>query len=77
MEGKHASLAGRMMSKRGMGKVMFCDLQDYAGRIQLYVRMDEMTTPESYERFKKLDIGDIVGVRAMSSAPRRRFPPGP
>ena len=63
MEGKHASLAGRMMSKRGMGKVMFCDLQDYAGRIQLYVRMDEMTTPESYERFKKLDIGDIVGVQ--------------
>lgn len=63
MEGKHASLAGRIMSKRGMGKVMFCDLQDYAGRIQLYVRMDEMTTPESYERFKKLDIGDIVGVQ--------------
>ena len=63
MEGKSVSLAGRLMSKRGMGKVMFCDLQDYAGRIQLYVRLDEMESPEAYDRFKKNDIGDIVGVR--------------
>ena len=63
MEGKTVSLAGRIVSKRGMGKVMFCDLKDYAGRIQLYVRMDEMETPEAYDRFKKMDIGDIVGVK--------------
>ena len=56
-------MAGRIVSKRGMGKVMFCDLKDYAGRIQLYVRMDEMETPEAYDRFKKMDIGDIVGVK--------------
>ena len=62
MEGKTVSLAGRIVSKRGMGKVMFCDLKDYAGRIQLYVRMDEMETPEAYDRFKKMDIGDIVGI---------------
>ena len=63
MEGKPVSLAGRLMSKRGMGKVMFCDLQDHAGRIQLYVRQDEMTSPEDYVRFRKNDIGDIVGVK--------------
>ena len=49
------------MSKRGMGKVSFCDLQDKSGRIQLYARRDEMD-PEEYNRFKKYDIGDIVGV---------------
>ena len=63
MEDKPVSLAGRLMSKRGMGKVMFCDLQDHAGRIQLYVRQDEMTSPEDYARFRKNDIGDIVGVK--------------
>ncbi len=42
MEGKAVTVAGRLMSKRGMGKVMFCDLQDNTGRIQLYVRRDEM-----------------------------------
>ncbi len=63
MEGKPVALAGRLMSKRGMGKVLFCDIQDIKGRIQLYVRFDEMDTPESYERFKKYDIGDIVGVK--------------
>ena len=42
MEGNTVSLAGRLMSKRGMGKVVFCDLQDNAGRIQLYVKIDEM-----------------------------------
>jgi lysyl-tRNA synthetase class 2 len=50
------------MSKRGMGKVSFCDLQDKSGRIQIYARRDEMDE-EAYNRFKKYDIGDIVGVR--------------
>ena len=63
MEGKSVSLAGRIMSKRGMGKVMFCDLQDIRGRIQLYVRLDEMESVEAYDRFKKIDIGDIVGIK--------------
>ena len=61
MEGKPVSIAGRLMSKRGMGKVSFCDLQDKTGRIQLYARKDEMDE-EEYNRFKKYDIGDIVGV---------------
>ena len=61
MEGKAVSIAGRMMSKRGMGKVSFCDLQDKTGRIQLYARKDEMDE-EDYNRFKKYDIGDIVGI---------------
>lgn len=61
MEGKTVRLAGRIMSKRGMGKVSFCDLQDDAGRIQLYVKFDEMEE-DSFNRFKKNDIGDIVGV---------------
>ena len=62
MEGKNVSLAGRIMSKRGMGKVLFCDLRDYEGRIQLYVKFDEMEEA-SFERFRKYDIGDIVGVK--------------
>ena len=61
MEGKPVSIAGRMMSKRGMGKVSFCDLQDKTSRIQLYARKDEMDE-EDYNRFKKYDIGDIVGI---------------
>ena len=60
-EGKTVRVAGRLMSKRGQGKVMFCDLQDGAGRIQLFVKIDEMGE-EEYNRFKKNDIGDIVGV---------------
>jgi len=61
MEGKAVKVAGRLMSKRGMGKVSFCDLQDRSGRIQLYARQDEMDE-EVYKKFKKYDIGDIVGV---------------
>lgn len=61
MEGQSVRLAGRLMSKRGMGKVLFCDLQDNTGRIQLYVKFDEMEE-DSFNRFKKNDIGDIVGV---------------
>ncbi len=62
LEGQDTSIAGRLMSKRGMGKAGFCDLQDRDGRIQLYVRKDEVGD-ESYEMFKKYDIGDIVGVK--------------
>ena len=61
LEGSEVRIAGRLMSKRGMGKVSFCDLQDKSGRIQLYARKDEMDE-EEYDRFKKYDIGDIVGV---------------
>ena len=61
MEGQSVRLAGRLMSKRGMGKVSFCDLQDRDGRIQLYVKFDEMEE-SAFQRFKKNDIGDIVGV---------------
>ena len=61
LEGQSVRLAGRLMSKRGMGKVTFCDLQDQKGRIQLYARFDEMEEA-SFQRFKKYDIGDIVGV---------------
>ena len=64
LEGKEVSIAGRLMSKRGMGKVSFCDLQDKSGRIQLYARKDEMDE-EEYDRFKKYDIGDIVGVKGV------------
>ena len=59
-EGKIVRVAGRLMSKRGQGKVMFCDLQDCTGRIQLFVKIDEMGE-EEFNRFKKNDIGDIVG----------------
>ena len=61
MEGQTVTIAGRLMSKRGMGKVSFCDMQDKSGRIQLYARKDEMDETE-YNTFKKYDIGDIVGV---------------
>ncbi len=61
MEGRSVKVAGRLMSKRGMGKVSFCDLQDRDGRIQLYARQDEMDETV-YKKFKKFDIGDIVGV---------------
>ena len=61
MEGQAVRLAGRLMSKRGMGKAVFSDLQDGAGRIQLYVRIDDVGE-EALAAFKKYDIGDIVGV---------------
>ena len=55
------TLAGRLMAKRGHGKASFCDLQDMYGRIQIYVKLDEVGA-ESYEEFKKYDIGDIIGI---------------
>lgn len=60
-EGKVVTVAGRLMSKRVMGKMSFADLQDGSGKIQLCVKRDEMGE-EPYKKYKKLDIGDIVGV---------------
>ena len=70
MEGKPVKVAGRLMSKRGMGKVSFCDLQDRDGRIQLYARQDEMDEAV-YKKFKKFDIGDIVGVEGEAFRTQR------
>lgn len=61
LEGKRVSIAGRMMSKRIMGKASFSDLSDRYGRIQLYVKRDVIGT-EAYQAYKKLDIGDLIGV---------------
>ena len=62
LEGKHVSVAGRIMSKRGMGKVGFCDIHGRDGKIQIYVRIDAIGE-EEYGEFRKFDIGDIVGVK--------------
>ncbi len=62
MEGSVVSIAGRIMTKRIMGKASFCDIQDKSGRIQSYIRKDVLGE-EVYAEFKKFDIGDIVGVK--------------
>ena len=62
MEGKTVSVAGRLMSKRVMGKASFCNLQDLMGNIQSYVARDSVGEDE-YKAFKKLDIGDLVGIK--------------
>ena len=62
LEDKEVSVAGRMMSKRVMGKASFCHVQDLQGTIQCYVARDNLGE-ESYKEFKKLDIGDIIGVK--------------
>ncbi len=62
LQGKTVAVAGRLLSKRGMGKVSFCDLHDREGKIQLYVRFD-ILGEETFARFRKYDIGDIVGVK--------------
>ena len=62
LEGKTVSIAGRMMSKRVMGKASFCNVQDLQGSIQSYVARDNVGE-EPYKEFKKLDIGDIVGIK--------------
>ncbi|MGN0444757.1 MAG: lysine--tRNA ligase [Acutalibacteraceae bacterium] len=62
LEGKSVSLAGRMMSKRVMGKASFCNLQDLKGNIQSYVARDSVGE-EAYAAFKKFDIGDIIGIK--------------
>ena len=61
MEGKHVSVAGRVMQKRVMGKASFCNILDLSGNIQSYVARDSIGE-ESYKDFKKLDIGDIIGI---------------
>ena len=61
LEEQTVRLAGRVMSKRGMGKAIFADLQDRSGRIQLYIKVDEMGE-EAFAACRKLDVGDIVGV---------------
>ena len=62
LEGKIVSIAGRMMSKRVMGKASFCNVQDLKGNIQCYVARDSVGE-EPYKDFKKYDIGDIIGIR--------------
>ncbi len=61
MENKTVSMAGRIMSKRGMGKAIFADITDDKGKIQIYVRRDDVGE-EAFDDFKKIDIGDIIGV---------------
>jgi len=61
LEGKTVSIAGRMMSKRVMGKASFCNVQDLKGNIQSYVARDSLGE-EAYKEFKKMDVGDIVGI---------------
>jgi len=70
MENMEVSLAGRMMSRRDMGKAFFCDLQDRDGKIQLYVRINDIGE-EEFARFKKFDIGDIIGVKGIVFRTRR------
>ena len=60
-DGKTVSVCGRIMSKRGMGKAIFCHIQDGKGQIQLYIRSDAVSETEFLD-FRKYDIGDIVGV---------------
>ena len=62
LEGKEVTMAGRMMFKRVMGKASFCNIQDLKGRMQAYVARDSIGE-ESYKDFKKMDIGDIIGIR--------------
>ena len=62
LEGKTVSVAGRMMSKRVMGKASFCHVQDLRGQIQSYVARDSLGE-EAYKEFKKMDVGDIVGIK--------------
>nr|WP_207750989.1 lysine--tRNA ligase [Mediterraneibacter glycyrrhizinilyticus] len=61
LEGKQVSIAGRMMSKRVMGKASFCNVQDLQGNIQSYVARDSIGE-ENYKEFKKLDVGDVIGI---------------
>ncbi len=61
LDGKTVAIAGRIMSLRKMGKASFCHIQDNVGRIQIYVRRDDIGV-EAYQNFKLLDIGDFIGV---------------
>lgn len=64
LEGAEVRVAGRQMSKRDMGKAFFCDLQDGSGRVQIYIKVDDLGE-EQFSEFKKWDIGDIIGVRGV------------
>lgn len=64
LEGKSVSIAGRLMSKRGMGKAGFIDVHDVSGRLQVYVRLDDVGE-DAYAAYKKWDIGDIVGIKGI------------
>lgn len=70
LEGKEVSVAGRLMFKRVMGKASFCNVQDLQGSIQAYVARDEIGV-EEYKDFKKMDIGDIVGIKELSLQQRQ------
>ena len=61
---KSAAVAGRIMSKRGMGKAIFCHIKDDRGQIQVYIRADEVSEQE-FADFRKYDIGDIIGVEGV------------
>ena len=61
-DGEEVTIAGRLTAKRGHGKASFGDLQDFSGRIQVYARLNDLGS-DAYELYKKLDIGDIIGVR--------------
>ena len=63
-EGREVSIAGRLMSKRVMGKASFANVQDRDGNIQIYASRDDLGD-EEYKKFKKLDVGDIVGVKGV------------
>ena len=69
-EGKEVSVAGRMMSKRVMGKASFCNVQDLKGNIQCYVARDDLGE-EAYKDFKRMDIGDIVGIKGIVFTTKR------
>ena len=64
LENETVSIAGRMMFKRVMGKASFCNVQDKEGRIQVYVARDDLGE-EAYKEFKRMDIGDIIGVKGF------------
>lgn len=70
MENQDVAVAGRIMSKRDMGKASFYHIQDHVGQIQIYARVDELGE-EEYDRFKKLDIGDIIGLKGFVFRTRR------
>ena len=70
MEGQQVAIAGRLMSKRGMGKVSFCDLMDRRGKIQVFSKIDELGEA-AYADWQKLDIGDLVGIEGVAFRTQR------
>lgn len=70
MEGQQVVIAGRLMSKRGMGKVSFSDLADRRGRVQIFTKIDELGEA-AYEEWQKLDLGDLVGIEGVAFRTQR------